>query len=146
MAALVPELAVSDPQASLRFYCDLLGFEVMYDRAEEGFAYLRRGHAELMIDAIGRGRTFAVNDAPFDYPLGRGVNLQIEIEAIAPLVTALIAAGIQLYLPPEERWYRDGTIEHGVRQFAVADPDGYLLRFSQGIGKRPTQRDDVPMG
>ncbi len=43
--ALVPELAVSDWQKSRAFYCDLIGFHVVYERAEEGFAYLALGDA-----------------------------------------------------------------------------------------------------
>ncbi|WFN95188.1 hypothetical protein [Gordonia sihwensis] len=38
--SLVPELAVIDCSVSVRFWRDLLGFEVLYDRPEEGFAYL----------------------------------------------------------------------------------------------------------
>ena len=39
-AKLVPELLVIDLAASLRFWCELLGFMIAYDRPEEGFAYL----------------------------------------------------------------------------------------------------------
>ena len=41
--ALVPELDVSNLAASLRFWCELLGFEVAYDRPAARFAYLHRG-------------------------------------------------------------------------------------------------------
>ena len=136
MNALVPELAVADWRASLAFYRDVLGFEVAYDRPEEGFAFLALGAAQLMIYQIGLDRTFTVEGAPLERPLGRGVNLQITVPAIAPLTTALEEAGIALYLPPEEKWYRAGDVALGVRQFAVADPDGYLLRFSEPIGTR----------
>jgi hypothetical protein len=37
----------------------------------------------------------------------------------------------------ETRWYRIGRIERGNRQFVVADPDGYLLRFFEDLGERP---------
>jgi hypothetical protein len=30
-------------------------------------------------------------------------------------------------------------MEIGVRQFAVQDPDGYLIRLSQSIGDRPAR-------
>ena len=53
MNALVPELSVRDCAASLRFYRDILGFAVRYQRPEEGFAYLALGEAELMLDQIG---------------------------------------------------------------------------------------------
>ena len=137
IVALVPEFAVTDWRASLGFYRDVLGFEVAYDRPKEGFAFLVLGAAQLMIYQIGLDRTFAVEGAPLERPLGRGVNLQITVAAIAPLTAALEEAGIALHLPPEERWYRAGDMELGVRQFAVADPDGYLLRFSKPIGTRP---------
>ena len=35
--AVVPEFAVSHWQRSKAFYCDVLGFESAYERAEEGF-------------------------------------------------------------------------------------------------------------
>lgn len=41
--ALVPEIAVSDWQKSRAFYCDLIGFHVVYERPEEGFTYLALG-------------------------------------------------------------------------------------------------------
>ena len=37
-ATLVPELTVSDLGRSLAFWRDLVGFGVLYDRPEEGFA------------------------------------------------------------------------------------------------------------
>ncbi|WP_420391817.1 bleomycin resistance protein [Acuticoccus sp.] len=134
--ALVPEFAVSDWQRSLTFYARL-GFETAYTRPEEGFAFLRLGEAELMIDEIGLGRTFDEGHAPTDYPFGRGVNLQIRVPCVAPLVAALSAKGIALFLPLEDRWYRVGEEEAGNRQFVVADPDGYLLRFVEELGRRP---------
>ncbi len=57
--ALVPEFSVSDWRASLDFYCRLLGFVVAYNRAEEGFAFLTLGEAQLMIDQIGLAATSA---------------------------------------------------------------------------------------
>ena len=52
------------------------------------------------------------------------------------LHAAILTAGVAIYLPLEERWYRRESDEIGVRQFAIQDPDGYLLRFSQVIGQR----------
>jgi len=133
---LVPELGVSDWTASVRFYRDVLGFRVRYERPEEGFAYLALGVAEIMIDQLDRGRTFDDGHRPAAHPFGRGVNLQIEVDGIAPLVTSLARAGWPLYLDVEERWYRRDDVEVGNRQFAVADPDGYLLRFFENMGER----------
>ncbi|KEP70661.1 VOC family protein [Thioclava sp. BHET1] len=134
--AVIPEFAVSDWQRSKAFYCDVLGFESAYERAEEGFCFLRLGEAELMIDQIGKGRTFADEHLPQSYPFGKGLNVQIRVPAIAPLIEALRQSGHPLFLPPEEKWYRAGDLETGHRQFVVADPDGYLLRFFEDLGQR----------
>lgn len=134
--ALVPELAVSDWRTSRAFYCDLVGFEVAYERPEEGFSFLTLGDAQLMIDQIGIGRTFEVEDAPVERPFGRGLNMQIRVADVSIILDRLAAAGVPLYLPLEEKWYRRDAYEVGNRQFIVADPDGYLLRLFQDLGER----------
>ncbi|AOG11001.1 MAG: VOC family protein [Alphaproteobacteria bacterium] len=138
--ALVPELAVSDWRTSRAFYCDLVGFEVAYERPEEGFSFLTLGDAQLMIDQIGIGRTFEVQDAPVERSLGRGLNLQILVPQVAPVLKRLATAGVSLYLPLEEKWYRRGDREVGNRQFVVPDPDGYLLRLYEDLGERDLDR------
>ncbi|QLF69653.1 VOC family protein [Peteryoungia desertarenae] len=135
--ALVPELAVSNWRTSRAFCCDLIGFKVAYERPEEGFSFLTLGQAQLMIDQIGIGRTFEVEDAPLERPFGRGLNLQILVSRVQPVLERLARAGIDLYLPLEETWYRKDNHEVGNRQFVVADPDGYLLRLFEDLGERP---------
>lgn len=135
--ALIPEFSVSDIAASLRFYRDILGWQIVYDRPEEEFAYLRMGGADLMIDGLNVGRNFDTTLTATDHPFGRGASLQIEVADITPLLTALSQADYPLHLPLEEKWYRSGREEIGQRQFIVADPDGYLLRFCQALGRRP---------
>lgn len=135
--ALIPELAVRDWQASIRFYCDLIGFSVAYDRPEEGFAFLELGEAQLMIDQLGVGRDFLFGEGPLQFPFGRGVNLQISVANVTPILTRLEAAGLEPFLPLEEKWYRKGDSVVGNRQFVIADPDGYLLRLTENLGERP---------
>jgi catechol 2,3-dioxygenase-like lactoylglutathione lyase family enzyme len=137
--ALVPEFAVRNWQKSKHFYCEILGFECKYERPEDGFSYLSMGGAELMIDQIGIGRTFDRGHMPDTYPFGKGLNVQILISSIDPLLESLEAAEYSLFLPVEDRWYRVGDFETGNRQFMVADPDGYLLRFFQDLGERPAK-------
>ena len=62
------------------------------------------------------------------------------MDDVAPILASLNAAGWPLFLALGEVWYRAGTSETGVRQFLVQDPDGYLVRFSQGLGLRPAMR------
>ncbi|GAB3035891.1 VOC family protein [Parafrigoribacterium mesophilum] len=131
---LVPELLVEDLKNSRDFWCDLCGFEVLYDRPEEGFAYLVSGTAHVMIEQAGVGRNWT--PAPLQRPYGRGVNFQVSVASIEPLVTALRSAHWSLFMEPETRWYRTRNGEVGVMQFLVQDPDGYLLRFQQSLGSR----------
>lgn len=69
-------------------------------------------------------------------PFGRGVNFQMVVDRIDPLLRALDEAKWPLYEPPNETWYRVGEDEHGQREFLVQDPDGYLLRLIERLGIR----------
>jgi catechol 2,3-dioxygenase-like lactoylglutathione lyase family enzyme len=128
-ATLVPELTVLDLAASLRFWCAVLGFEIAYQRPENGFAYLERGGAQVMLQlSHGTWET-----APLARPLGRGINLMIYVERLDPLLDALAAANWPLFKSAEESRYRMGEQEIVQREFLVQDPDGYLLRFAQAL-------------
>lgn len=131
----MPELLVADLATSLRFWCGLCGFAIAYDRPEDGFAYLHRDGVQVMLEEAGLpGRRWITG--PLEHPFGRGINLQMQLPSISPILAALEAASWPLYLPPEEKWYRAATRESGVRQFIVQDPDGYLLRFQESLGFR----------
>lgn len=135
-AAVVPELTVSDIQKSLSFWCDLLGFQVAYDRPDARFAYLCRASLQVMLcERNGRWEP-----AEMQFPFGRGINLQMTVDGIEPILNALKDADWQLYEQPNEAWYRVGDQEHGQREFLVQDPDGYLIRFAEGLGMRPPSR------
>ncbi len=131
---LVPELAVTDLSTSLSFWVDLIGFSVMYSRLQEGFAYLALDRAQVMLDQSNLGRTWRTGD--LSLPLGRGVNFQINVPAIEPILDRLRTADTPLFVPAEEKWYPVGDEEAGVRQFLVQDPDGYLLRLQASVGRR----------
>lgn len=132
MAKLVPELLVSNHIASRDFYVRLIGFRIRYERPAEGFSYLDLGGAELMIE---QETNFRIT-APRERPYGRGINLQIEVDALDPILARLGNAGIALFRPVEEAWYRAGDTYSGNRQFLVQDPDGYLLRMFEDLGQQ----------
>lgn len=134
-ADLVPELSVSNIQVSLSFWRDVLGFDIAYDRPEARFAYLVRGRAQVMLCELnGRWET-----AEMQLPFGRGVNFQIVVDRIGPLLAALGGAKSPLYEPPSEAWYRVGDQEIGQLEFLVQDPDGYLIRLVERLGTRAPQ-------
>jgi len=133
---LTPELDVENITKSLAFYIEVLGFSILFERPEERFAYLDLDGVQLMLEeAAGPGRRFRT--APLEHPYGRGVNFQIEVKNINELHERLLKAGTKFIIPLEERWYRQGQIEKGNRQFVIADLDGYLLRFFSNLGQRP---------
>jgi hypothetical protein len=108
---------------------------VLYARPEERFAFLELEGANLMLEeAAGPGRRF--HTAPLEHPFGRGVNFQIQVENVDRLYARVLAAQSHVVLPMEERWYRRNDHETGNRQFVVADPDGYVLRFFTDLGQR----------
>ncbi len=45
-------------------------------------------------------------------------------------------SGARIVVSLEDRWYRQDEGEVGNRQFIVTDPDGYLLRPFQSLGRR----------
>lgn len=129
---LIPELSVSNIQKSLDFYIRVLGFKVEYDRPTDKFAFLSINGAQLMLEEVGSGWITGEMKQPF----GRGVNFQIEVESIAPMIEKLKTEKIPLFREPKEVWRKTGSEENGEVEFLVQDPDGYLLRFSQWLGVR----------
>jgi catechol 2,3-dioxygenase-like lactoylglutathione lyase family enzyme len=127
---LVPELLVSDFDKSLRFYVEIIGCRIRYDRPAQRFAYLDLDGVHLMIEQ----ESDFWKTGTREYPYGRGISLQIEVEDLDSLLSRIEAAGIELFRPVEDAWYRIGEVYGGNRQFLIQDPDGYLLRFFQDLG------------
>lgn len=139
MNTLVPELSVSDLEKSMRFYRDIVGFTILFERPENRFAYMTFHGSELMIeeDRPREGISALWIIEPLDYPRGRGLNFSIDCPDAEGLARRLVTSGVPLRKPVEDNWYRENEILHGERNFLVQDPDGYLLRFTQRLGTRP---------
>lgn len=130
---IIPELDVTDLSVSLKFYCEILGFQVLYDRPEERFAMIDLAGARLMLEqADGPGRRYRT--APLEQPFGRGVNFQIEIANVRATYARVVENRAAVLIPLERRWYRVGELERAQDQFVVCDPDGYLLRLISILG------------
>jgi catechol 2,3-dioxygenase-like lactoylglutathione lyase family enzyme len=134
-AKLVPELIVTDLAASLHFWCGLIGFGILYDRPEENFAYLDLDGAQVMLEQASPSSRQWITGELFP-PLGRGINFQIDVASLDVILERLAAEPWPLFMAEEEKWYRADQDEVGQRQFLVQDPDGYLLRLAQDVGRR----------
>ncbi len=96
---------------------------------------LSKEGAQIMIEGLSsKSRHWEVGE--LQYPLGRGVNFQIQVENVDELYRDLKENLVPIFFALEEKWYRKGMVEIGHKQFLVQDPDGYLLRFFQNLGER----------
>ncbi|KPG96584.1 VOC family protein [Pseudomonas sp. MYb2] len=133
---LVPELMVTHLESSLAFWVSCIGFKVVYERREDGFAYLDLNGAQVMLEQV-ESQVGQWLTAPLTAPFGRGINLQIDVVAVAPLIKQLDQARHPLYRECKDTWYRANDVEIGQREFIVQDPDGYLVRLVERLGERP---------
>lgn len=120
---LTPRLPVADLARTLAFYRDRLGFRVSVlwpDRTEPTFAILER-------DSVSVG--FNHRDGPDD-PQDRNAELYIRVRDAAGLHAAL-----RDELPIE--WGPE-VYTYGRREFAICDPDGYLVIFTEPTDDPPT--------
>lgn len=133
-AKLAAELLVDDIGASLTFWRDALGFEIAYQRPDQGFAYLERpeGAQIMLCQRSGKWET-----GPLEAPYGRGVMFQVYISALDPVLARLADLGIPLHAGPREVWRRYGDREGGKREILVLDPNGYLVMMAADLGERP---------
>jgi uncharacterized glyoxalase superfamily protein PhnB len=120
LTSLTPSLTVGDVNATLRFYTEVLGFEIT-ERFEQdgrlGGAVLAAGEARLLIgqDDWKKGR---------DRQKGIGFRLYLgTAQSIDDLAAAIQARGAQLDREPTDQPW-------GTRDFAISDPDGFAITFS----------------
>ena len=131
---MVPELSVSNFERSLAFYVDVLGFSIRIKRENPDFVYLEQEHVHMMLEQINDEGWIT---GELEAPLGRGVNFQIELSDLEPLVKRLKTHKVPLFREMKETWYDIGEKLSGERELLLQDPDGYLLRFTQHLGEKP---------
>jgi catechol 2,3-dioxygenase-like lactoylglutathione lyase family enzyme len=149
---MLVELDVADLGRSVDFYVAALGFAVAVERPARQFAYLTLdGTVDLMLQAAD-GPGDRLRTAVLERPFGRGVCVVIPCRDVDALCAAFVAAGGRPLaalgerdyeidvLRPTARWAEVGRRRITNRQFVVADPDGYVLRFS---AERPSRAPDV---
>lgn len=137
---MIPELDVFDLKTSLHFYVDLIGFSVEYERKEDRFAFLRLEKVQWMIQEIDP-KNHLWETGTLEYPLGRGINFQIDVTNIEEIYQRLQEEKYPIFQEMEEHWYRKENVLMGCKEFLVQDPNGYLLRFSQDTkNKRITSK------
>lgn len=140
-------IGVADLDASLRFYCGLLGFEVRYDRAMHfgvaGGPAVPRRIAFVQFEA-GPGANFylALNEqrdrplATSPSVLGAGLNhFSFYVRDIEAVHARMVAAGVpvrsDLKIDPVDPWSVDG--ERRVMTVMYEDPDGVIVQLEEEL-------------
>ena len=127
MASIMPALAVKDIAASVRFYSEVLGFESPYTMAGAD-GEVMHGSVKLGDDMIMFGRIDPKN--PHDHaPLGNGTALYTTVDDekdIDVLFAYAKNAGAPVLQEPQDQFW-------GHRDWAVSDPDGYIVVVSKVI-------------
>ena len=124
--AVIPEFMVSNIEQSRSFYCDLLGFTIEYERAEENFLFLSLEDCQLMLEEGTKDELVELTS-----PFGRGVNISFGIKDVPRLYQKVIESNYPIHRPLTKREFRVDEQYIYPHEFAVLDPDGYFLRFSE---------------
>jgi lactoylglutathione lyase len=130
---VVPNLIVRDITTSTEFYRDVLGFSVVATVPEQGplvFVWLQRDDVSVFLNSV----PAVAEDLPAvaARPVGGTATMFITLEAAdaAQGVDRLfeaVAKRSRVIMPLKDQFY-------GMREFAVEDPDGYVVIFAQRIG------------
>jgi catechol 2,3-dioxygenase-like lactoylglutathione lyase family enzyme len=115
---------VSDVDAAVRFYCEMLGFQVDM-RPAPGFARLSNENLQLMLNRPGAGGAGqAMPDGQMPTP-GAWNRIQIEVQNLQATVERLKAAGCS---------FRNEIVQGaGGRQILVNDPSGNAVELFEPI-------------
>jgi lactoylglutathione lyase len=116
------ELFVSDLARSRAWY-EALGFRV----AREYGDWLMLALGDNVLDLQGDGHAVAgphyFTPEIQRWPRGTGVEISIEVEEIDRFYERALGLGVDVVKPMQDRPWK-------ARDFRVADPDGYFLRFT----------------
>ncbi len=127
---VVPNLIVSDIDRSTAFYRDVLGFTIVTSVPEQApfvFVWLQRDSVSVFLNA--RSAVEADMPALGKRPVGGTATLFITLDApttpagIDALMEA-VGPKAKVIMPLKDQFY-------GMREFAVEDPDGYVVIFAQ---------------
>ena len=121
MRGLCPLIQVFDMNASLHFYCELLGFEIVQKAESGGWAWLRHGGAELMLNTAYDDGERPENPDPARLLGHQDTSLFVGCPDIDGAYEHLRSKGVAVP-KPKVAWY-------GMKQMSVKDPDGFEICF-----------------
>jgi uncharacterized glyoxalase superfamily protein PhnB len=123
MNKIVPLLQVSSISDTMGYYREVLGFALDFRWPEEGeprWVGMSRGDITMMFTI-----DLGTSSAPFIAEKGNGVVLYVLVEEVEPLFAELVTNGAIVVQEVHDFG--------GRRQFSIADPNGYILAFSEAF-------------
>jgi glyoxylase I family protein len=121
MRGLCPLIQVFDMDTSLRFYCDLLGFELVEKSKGAGWAWLRHGDAELMLNTAYDDGERPQTPDPMRVLGHQDTALFVGCPDVDGAYEYLRTKGVDVS-KPKIAWY-------GMKQMYLKDPDGFGICF-----------------
>lgn len=122
---MAPLLAVFDMPASINFYCDRLGFEIVgndgKDAPDFDWALLRMNGIELMLNTAYEKPERPVKADAARISAHEDTTLYFSCPDVDAVYQRLLAVGVNAK-PPK-------VAPYGMKQLYVTDPDGYQLCF-----------------
>ena len=123
--SLIPEFSVSNIKVSIDFYTSL-GFNIVYERAQDKFCFLQLEDNQIMIEQINDNW----NTAKLEYPFGRGINISMSVKDIDKFYEEVKNKNIKIFMKLKVNKYVVNDVIYEDKEFLIQDPDGYLLRFN----------------
>jgi catechol 2,3-dioxygenase-like lactoylglutathione lyase family enzyme len=126
---ITPELYCEDLDITKKFYTEVFGFTIKYERPKEQFIYFSLDGVDIMVECVyGTGRRWL--SGKLERPFGRGINFQWDVAEIDKMYARVESLASQLiFLELETVKYKCDNEVVIQKQFIVQDPDGYLFRF-----------------
>ena len=124
---VTPNLFVRDVAASMKYYCDVLGFSKAQTVPEQPpyvFGVVTNGSVELFFND--QKAVPAEHPELASQPIGGALTLYIEVEGIEDLLKKVRQHGANINMPLTEQFY-------GMREFGMVDPEGWMLTFAEPI-------------
>ncbi|MCC3866200.1 VOC family protein [Terrisporobacter petrolearius] len=124
---LIPELTVFNIEETRDFYLNILGFKLEYHRIEDNFIFVSFENSQFMFEQL---HDDGWNIGELEYPLGRGINLSVEVKDIDSLYDIVISHNVTPFRKIMISNYKVGDKIIEQKEFLLQDPNGYLLRFT----------------
>jgi lactoylglutathione lyase len=121
---LTPNLIVSNVEASLKFYREILGFEpamTVPDESPYVFAAVSNGSVEIFFNDQ---KTVAHEYPKLAASIGASLTLYMEVDSLQEVLERVQKAGAKISMPVTEQFY-------GMKEFAFEDRDGYTITIAQ---------------